>query len=154
MDDRAVATWQVGRPLRAFRAVAVTCPHGFPAVTEQAATAEDGTPFPTTYWLTCPWLAAAISRIEAAGGVRRWTHETETDPALARSRVAADAEQRRLRPELDAGVGGATRGGGLKCLHAHAAYALARPGYELGERILGEVGERWCADARCSAAGG
>ena len=43
-----------------------------------------------------------------------------------------------LRPELDLGVGGArSDAGSLKCLHAHVAFALARPGYELGERILG-----------------
>jgi len=59
-------------------------------------------------------------------------------------------EQRRLRPELPGGIGGQTRHGGLKCLHAHAAFALARPGYELGERILAEVEPLWpercCSD--------
>lgn len=154
MDEQAVATWQLGRPLRAFRGVAVSCPHGYPAVTEQAAFADDGTPFPTTYWLTCPWLSAAVSRIEAAGGVQRWTLAAEADPALADSRERADAEQRRLRPELDAGIGGATRGRGLKCLHAHVAFALARPGYDLGERMLAEVDARWCPDARCVSATG
>ncbi len=65
-------------------------------------------------------------------------------PELATSLAAAHDEQRRVRPELDLGVGGARAGaGGLKCLHAHAAFALARPGYELGERILGEVEPLW-----------
>jgi hypothetical protein len=31
----------------------------------------------------------------------------------------------------------------LKCLHAHAAFALARPGYLLGERILAELEPLW-----------
>jgi len=48
-------------------------------------------------------------------------------------------------------VGGATRGGSLKCLHAHAAFALARPGYELGDRILADAGELWPRDACCTA---
>jgi hypothetical protein len=49
-----------------------------------------------------------------------------------------------LRPELDLGVGGARPGaGGLKCLHAHVAFALAQPGYELGEQILAEVDFAW-----------
>jgi hypothetical protein len=64
----------------------------------------------------------------------------------------ADALQRRLRPELDVGIAGTKSPGNLKCLHAHAAFALARPGYELGDEILGEVEERWCPDARCTAA--
>ena len=80
MDDRLVVGWQIGRRPRAFRRVAVRCAHGYPAVTEQAARAEGGTPFPTTYWLTCPWLVAALARVEAAGGVERWSSAAAADP--------------------------------------------------------------------------
>jgi hypothetical protein len=104
------------------------------------------------YWLTCPWLVEAIARVEAAGGVERWSHEAAQNPELGKSLAAADAEQRRLRPELPVGIGGSRNPGALKCLHAHAAFALARPGYELGERILADAGERWCPDARCGRA--
>jgi hypothetical protein len=149
MDDEAVVSWQLGRPARAFRRVACRCVHGFPAATEQASHADDGTPFPTTYWLTCPWLVAAVSRLEAAGGVARWSEAAAREPALAASLARADEEQRLLRPELDAGIGGSRNPAQLKCLHAHVAFALARPGYDLGERILAEAGERWCPDARC-----
>ena len=152
MDDERVVSWQLGRPARAFRAVAVRCAHGFPAVTEQAPYGDDGTPFPTTYYLTCPWLVAGISRIEAGGGVERYSRAAVEEPALAHSLAAADAQQRRLRPEFDVGIAGSRKPANLKCLHAHAAFALARPGYDLGERILAEVPERWCPDARCAAA--
>jgi hypothetical protein len=121
-------------------------------VSEQAAFTADGTPFPTMYWLTCPWLVAAIDRVEAAGGVRRYSDAARDDPGLGRSLAQAHAEQRALRPELDAGVGGGRRHGSIKCLHAHAAFALVRPGYALGERILSEVDEPWCPDARCGTA--
>jgi hypothetical protein len=152
MDDQAVVSRQLGRPARSFRRVAVRCPHGFPAVTEQPALTDDGSPFPTTYYLTCPWLVAALARSEAGGGVGRWSRAAAADPALGASLARADAEQRRLRPELDVGIAGTRSPGALKCLHAHAAFALARPGYELGERILDEAGERWCPDARCAGA--
>jgi uncharacterized protein len=148
MDQEIVAR-QLGRPPRAFRGVAVRCPFGKPAVAEQEPFDADGRPFPTQYYLTCPFLVAAISRLEAAGGVDRWTRAAASDPGLAASLAAAQAEQRRLRPELDAGIGGSTRGGSLKCLHAHAAFALARPGYELGERILAELPSRW-PDSCCT----
>jgi hypothetical protein len=154
MDDRAIVSWQLGRPSRPFRAVSVRCPHGYPAVTEQPAFGPEGDPFPTTFYLTCPWLVAAIARCEAGRGVARWTEATASDPALAASRAKADADQRALRPELPGGIGGSRPGGTLKCLHAHAAFALARPGYLLGERILEDAGERWCPDGRCAAAGG
>jgi hypothetical protein len=152
MDDGRVVSWQLGRPARPFRRVAVRCPHGFPAVTEQAPFDEDGKPFPTTYYLTCPWLVAALARVEAGGGVERWSQEAASDPGLGASLERADREQRALRPELDVGIGGTRAPRNLKCLHAHAAFALARPGYELGEAVLAEAGERWCPDARCGAA--
>jgi hypothetical protein len=154
--DRATVARQLGREPRAYRRVAVRCPFGRPAVTEQHPYAPDGEPFPTTYYVTCRHLVAAISRIEAGGGVERWTDAAAHDPELAASRTAADVDQRRLRRELangetgldggaslDLGVGGAGRTGSLKCLHAHGAFALARPGYALGERILAEVTPLW-----------
>lgn len=147
-----MVSWQLGRPVRALKRVAVRCPYGFPAVTEQAPFGENGEPFPTTYYLTCPWLVAAVSRVEAAGGVERFSRAAQADPELGRSLEQADAEQRRIRPELDVGIGGTRDPWNLKCLHAHAAFALARPRYELGERILEAAGERWCPDARCERA--
>ena len=154
--DREVVARQLGRVPRAFRRVAVRCPFGRPAVTEQQPYTPDGEPFPTTYYVTCRHLVAAISRLEADAGVERWSARVDTEPALADSRARADAEQRRIRRELaagetgrdggaslDLGVAGARRTGSLKCLHAHAAFALARPGYELGERILADVDPLW-----------
>ena len=149
-SDRAVVERQLGRAPRALRRVAVRCPFGRPAVTEQSAYDDTGRPFPTTFWLTCPHLVAAVSRLEAAGGVERWSERVRSDRELASSLAAATAEQRRLRPELPVGIGGASRGGSLKCLHAHAAFALARPGYELGDRMLAELPSLWPRDRCCS----
>jgi len=151
MDDLEIVARQLGRPPRAFRRVAVRCPFGLPAVTEQEPFDERGAPFPTQFWVTCPHLVAQISRLEAAGGVERWTRAAVDDAALRASLGRAHAEQRSLRPELPGGVAGATRGGSLKCLHAHAAFALARPPYELGDRILADVGELWPQTACCTA---
>ncbi len=158
MDDRAIVARQLGRTPRAFRRVVARCPFGRPAVTEQEPYTEGGEPFPTTYYLTCPHLVAAVSRLEAAGGVERWSAVVAADPQLASSLRRATDEQRRIRRELAAGRAGADGGasldlgiGGsrtpfrLKCLHAHVAFALARPGYELGERMLAELGEPWPA---------
>ncbi len=143
MTDEEIVERQLGRTPRAFRGVAVRCPFGRPAVTEQAPFDDAGHPFPTQFWVTCPFLVAAISRLEAAGGVERWSRAAADDSELAASLAAAQDAQRRERPELDAGIGGSTRAGSLKCLHAHAAFALARPGYELGDRILAELPSLW-----------
>src|SRR5262245_8448866 len=120
MDDRAVVAQQIGRQPRAFRRVAVRCPFGRPAVTEQAPVDDSGRPFPTTYYLTCPHLVAAVSRLEAAGGVERWSAAATADAQLAQSRADANEDQRRVRrelagdhddPSLELGVGGAGRHG-------------------------------------------
>jgi uncharacterized protein len=160
VDDRAVVERQLGRPPRALLRVAARCPWGRPAVTEQAPFGAGGDPFPTTYYLTCPHLVTAISRIEAAGGVERWTRAAAEEPALRASLERANAEQRVVRrvladgvegPGLDLGIGGSSRSGSLKCLHAHAAFALARPGYELGERILAELVGLWPEEGCCTS---
>jgi hypothetical protein len=165
MDDRELVERQLGRRPRAFRRVVKRCPFGAPGVTEQAAYDESGDPFPTTYYVTCPHLVAAISRLEAAGGVERWSETAQAEPDLAESLARATTEQRRIRSELAAGepgsdggaslelgIGGSRTPEQLKCLHAHAAFALARPGYELGERILAEIDPLWprtcCMNAR------
>lgn len=163
MDDAAIVARQLGRPPRAFRRVACRCPHGFPAVTEQDPYDSSGEPFPTTYYLTCRHLVAAIARVEAAGGVERWSRAALEDPGLADSLERSTEDQRLVRHELagdrrgrdggtslELGIGGSGSRGHLKCLHAHAAFALARPGYLLGEQILSEIEPLWPPDRCCS----
>jgi uncharacterized protein len=155
-DDRSTVAKQLGRAPRAFRRVAVRCPFGQPAVTEQWPYDEAGDPFPTTYYLTCPQLVAAVSRLEAAGGVERFGELAESDPRLGRSLQEATERQRGLRralanrraesdrgSSLELGIGGSRDPRRLKCLHAHAAFALAQPGYELGQEIISEVQPLW-----------
>ena len=160
MDDRAIVESQLGREPRAFLRVGVRCPFGAPAVTVQAPYDSAGAPFPTTFYLTCRHLVAAVARLEAAGGIERWSELAAVDEGLARSLEEATAEQRVIRRELaqgrvgreqgdtlDLGIGGTANPQRLKCLHAHVAFALARPGYELGERIYAEIEPKW--PARC-----
>jgi uncharacterized protein len=162
-EDRAVVARQLGREPRAFRRVVVRCPFGLPAVTEQAPYDVAGEPFPTTYYLTCRFLVAAVARLEAAGGVERWTDLARDDAELRASLEQATELQRRIRRSLAEeatgrdrggslalGIGGAARPERLKCLHAHVAFALAQPGYALGERILGELEPLW--PERCCSA--
>src|SRR5438876_2252145 len=102
MDDRTVVEQQLGRPPRAFRRVVRRCPFGRPAVTEQEPYDASGEPFPTTYYLTCRNLVAAVARLEAAGGVARFGAAAAGDPVLRTSLERATDEQRGLRRELAA----------------------------------------------------
>lgn len=162
-SDRDLVARQIGREPRAFHRVAVRCPWGMPAVTEQQPYGSDGAPFPTTYYLTCRHLVAAVSRIEAAAGVERWSAAVAADPELRASVERANDLQRQVRRELAAGlpvsdggaslelgIGGTRKPDRLKCLHAHVAFALAHPGYALGEGVLAELPERWPSAGCCS----
>ena len=161
MEDAAVIEVQLGRPPRGGVRVRVRCPHGRPAVVEQDAYLAGGEPFPTTYYLTCPHAVSQIDRLEAAGGVDRYERLLEEDAALHASYVAAARRQRALRrpaaemadggQSLRLGIAGVGRDGAVKCLHAHAAFALAEPGYELGMRILAEAEPVYPADRCCCA---
>ena len=152
---------QLGRPPRAVAGVAVRCPHGRPAVVEQRSYTDDGEPFPTLYYLTCPSAVARLSALEDAGGVDRYEQLVRDDPALAESyRAGADRQRELRRPaahmrdggaSLRLGIAGTARDGAVKCLHAHAAFALAEPGYAVGGRILDEAAPLYPAGGCCSA---
>jgi hypothetical protein len=127
--ERRVVEAQIGRPLRGSVAVAARCPYGLPLAVRTAPKLEDGTPFPTLYWLTCPAARAAVGRLEAAGWNTRLTERVDAEPELAAGQQAA---HRRYVAQRDA-VGGPLPGdpgaGGLpgrvKCLHALYADEVA-----------------------------
>jgi hypothetical protein len=162
--DREAIEAQLGRAPRALERVAWRCPHGGPAVIEQRPYAEDGTPFPTTWWISCRYLARAVARLESGGGVARANDALAAEPDLAADRARAEARLQRRRHALagaavghdrdggavlDAGIGGGRPGGPVKCLHAHAAVALAAGPYALGERILAEAATEPWPDRCC-----
>jgi hypothetical protein len=127
-DERGIVERQLGRPPRALVAVAHRCPCGQPDVVETSPRLEDGTPFPTLYYLTCPRLASAIGTLEAAGLMREQTARLAQDPEL-RARYESAAEDyvaRRDRLEVLEDVpaqgGMPTR---VKCLHVLVAHSLA-----------------------------
>jgi uncharacterized protein len=161
VDDLDVIERQLGRPARGVVGVAARCPHGRPAVVEQASYLEDGTPFPTTFYLTCPAAVERLSRLESAGGVARYEALARDDAAVGQELRAGRRAQSRLRrpaprmrdggASLDLGIGGVAREGAVKCLHAHAAFALARPDYAFGRRVLAEVEPLFPVEGCCSA---
>jgi uncharacterized protein len=148
-NDRDLVARQLGREPRAFAAVAARCPFGRPAAIRQHSYLDSGEPFPTTFYLTCPAAVAAIGRLEDAGGVGRHQRLIAEDPQTGESYRQATELQRSLRApaprmlddgaSLCLGIGGTARDGAVKCLHAHAAFALGAPGYALGARILAEA---------------
>ncbi|MGY1601026.1 DUF501 domain-containing protein [Geodermatophilus sp. SYSU D00815] len=152
--ERDVVARQLGRPPRALAAVAHRCPCGQPDVVETSPRLEDGTPFPTLYYLTCPRAAAAASRLESAGRMREWQDELATDPDLAaRYRAAHEVylAERDARGELPTRNTAGGMPDRIKCLHALAGHALAAgPGVNpIGDRAVDAMGE-WWANGPCA----
>jgi hypothetical protein len=139
-DHDAVAK-QLGREPLSFR-VAARCPFGLPSVIENERTRE----MPTSFWVTCPSLVAAISRVESTGGVRE-AREALGEPVVE----GVHAEHRSRYGTRVAGVReGAT--GSVKCLHAftalHVSGAIPNP---VAEWTLGRIGNPYPEDRCCTA---
>ena len=148
--DAAAVEVQLGRPPRGLRDVAHRCPCGLPAVVRTAPRLTDGTPFPTLYYLTCSRLSSRIGGLEAVGRMREMTERLADHPELAaayrRAHEAYLAERDAIEP-LGTGVSAGGMPDRVKCLHVHAAHALAAgPGVNpFGDEVLAEVGEWWAA---------
>jgi hypothetical protein len=154
-QDRVAVRAQLGRPPRGMVAVAHRCPCGLPDVVTTAPKLEDGTPFPTMYYLTCPRAAGAIGTLEASGMMREMTERLGTDPELAAAHRRAHEDYLRRRAELGdvPQIDGISAGGmpdRVKCLHVLVAHALAAgPGVNpLGDEALAALPE-WWAEGPC-----
>ncbi|MBB3050554.1 hypothetical protein FHS23_001549 [Prauserella isguenensis] len=127
--DREIIAEQLGRPPRALRAVAARCPSGHPSVVQTSPRLEDGTPFPTLYYLTCPNLNSLVGGLEARGVMREMTERLDSDEELAAAYLRAHEEYLAERDAIDP-LGHEVTAGGMpkrvKCLHVHLAHTLAR----------------------------
>ena len=165
VSDRHVIAMQLGREPQGRWSVACRCPYGYPQVIRVAPIVA-GRPFPTLYWLTCPFLRAAISRLEADGWVKRLEARMRTTTELAaamdnahdrywqeRNGLLSGAQRERLAPEFEGrGIGGIADRRYLKCLHLHAAHALAGEN-PIGKIVLERLAEQFCdrKEVICSA---
>jgi hypothetical protein len=151
-DLQAVAL-QLHRPPRATRTVAHRCGCGLPDVVETAPRLDDGTPFPTLYYLTCPRLRSAIGRLEASGLMREMTERLGTDSDLAARYRAAHEAYLARRDQIEP-LGTTITAGGMpervKCLHVLVAHSLAAGRWvnPLGDEVLDRLDE-WWADGPC-----
>ncbi len=153
--DLDVLAEQLGRVPRGVVRVAARCVCGRPTVVVTAPRLDDGTPFPTLYYLTSPPATAAISALEATGIMKAMTARIAEDDELRAAHRAAHQAYLADREELGhvEEIEGISAGGmpdRVKCLHALAAHALAAgPGVNpIGDETLELVAGTWRPD-RC-----
>ena len=150
--DQAVIEAQLGRPPRAIHEIGHRCPCGNPDVVATEPRLDDGTPFPTTFYLTCPRAASMIGTLEASGLMKEMSDRLDSDPELARAYQRAHESYLAVResighvPEI-AGVSAGGMPDRVKCLHVLAGQALAQgQGVNpLGDEVLELLGEFWSA---------
>lgn len=148
--DLAAVESQLGRTPRGIVGIAHRCPCGAPDVVRTLPRLPDGTPFPTTYYLTCPRVTSAIGTLEASGLMREMEARLAEEPELAAGYRAAheaylaDREALGQVDEID-GISAGGMPDRVKCLHVLAAHALAAgPGVNpLGDEVLARLGEWW-----------
>ncbi|WP_414943893.1 DUF501 domain-containing protein [Amycolatopsis sp. cmx-11-32] len=126
--DREIIADQLGRAPRALRAVAARCPSGHPSVVQTSPRLDDGTPFPTLYYLTCPKLTSLVGTLEASGLMKEMTDRLAEDPELASAYQRTHESYLAERDAIDS-LGHEVSAGGMpgrvKCLHVHLAHTLA-----------------------------
>jgi hypothetical protein len=160
LEDEQVIAAQLGRPPRGVHSIAHRCPCGNPDVVATEPRLPNGTPFPTTYYLTCPRASSRIGTLEASGLMREMQDRLGTDEELAagyrsahesyladRAAIGAAADQD--VPEIE-GISAGGMPDRVKCLHVLAAHALAKgPGVNpLGDEVLEALGA-WWANGAC-----
>lgn len=143
LAEEAVVAGLLGRSPRGRFQVVVRDGRGLPLVLRNDPLLSDGTPMPTRWWLVGRAARTAVSRLEAAGGVRQ--AEAAVDPtalASAHARYAAERDAAlpagHAGPRPAGGVGGARRG--VKCLHAHLAWHLAGGDDPVGRWVVARLG--------------
>ncbi|MHA7222267.1 DUF501 domain-containing protein [Arthrobacter sp. RHLT1-20] len=159
--DLDVLSRQLGRPVRDVVEIPARCICGNPLVAATSPRLSNGTPFPTTFYLTHPVITAAVSRLEAAGLMNQMNERLGADDALAGGYRAAHEAYLASRSGIGArsGIGpvpeidGISAGGmptRVKCLHVLVGHSLAAgPGVNpLGDEALAAISEWWTKD-RC-----
>ncbi len=160
-EDIKIVSHQLGRTPKNIIQIARRCSYGFPVVIESSPVLE-GKPFPTIYWLTCPYLRYQVSRLESNGGVARFEGLLSKSPKLYAEYVEAHLKSKEKAVELaqnapnsvlkrlsKCGMGGIEDFEHIKCLHMHVAYHIGGIKNPVGRMILCELKNVECNNGIC-----
>jgi len=129
-SDIEVVSAQLGRPARDIVGIPARCVCGNPLVVVTHPRLEDGTPFPTLYYLTQPAATQAASRLEAEGKMAEYQDRLAEDEDARQAYRLAHETFLATRAQLGAieEIEGISAGGmptRVKCLHSLMAHSLS-----------------------------
>lgn len=128
--DTEVVSAQLGRPARDIVGISARCVCGNPLVVVTHPRLEDGTPFPTLYYLTQPAATQAASRLEAEGKMVEYQERLDQDEQAREAYRGAHKSFLATRAQLGVveEIAGISAGGmptRVKCLHSLMAHSLS-----------------------------
>lgn len=161
--EKNIVYRQLGRFPRGMVAVGARCVCGRPLAVITRPCLEDGTPFPTTCYLTSPESVKAVSRLEAQGIMREFNERLQSDESFAEHYMQAHQTYLRFRHVLAERLGDSEEhiasmsAGGMptrvKCLHAIVAQTLVMGAHinPVGDEVLAAIRDEFAPDVcRCT----
>ena len=149
--EKQIVELQIGRKLRSESKVVSKCHLNLPTVIEVPPNLDDGTPFPTTFWLTCPMYNKKIGSLESNGMIKDLDEQLDNNSLLRAQWEDRQKSYKEYREKLkdkksainpQGGVGGAANS--IKCLHAHTADELATNQNIIGKIVIETLGSFNC----------
>ncbi|MCD6450717.1 MAG: DUF501 domain-containing protein [Thermotogaceae bacterium] len=153
-SDLEIVRAQISREDAVFCEVIYRCSFGFPVVIKSLPE-KNGKPFPTLYWLTCPYLRKEVAKLEEKNFIRKYEEIIQKDSEFRRKLLEAHKETIKRRNELvkdekikrlleGVGTGGIRDFTKVKCLHLHLADFLAGIDNPVGESIWNMIEKKEC----------
>ena len=166
--DFEIVSRQLGRKIKNRFWVVKRCKYGYPVVVKTDPIGPMG-PFPTLFWLTCPFLRREIGKFESMGYIKKYQNLLKTDRKLMCEYLLAHRKTREMRlklakelhPNVDLsdplfsslfnGIGGILNLETIKCLHLQVANYLGGVENPVGRLIVTEELETlYCDSFFCS----
>ncbi|MDZ7671518.1 MAG: DUF501 domain-containing protein [Halanaerobiales bacterium] len=150
---------QINRRPEGIKEISKCCPFGYPAVIKVYPFFYKRV-FPTTYWLTCPYLNKNISRLEDSNWIDKLQNKVDSNYELKSKLEAAHINYAKQRMNMldkkeiekikkisedilytlkNSGVGGIKDKKGIKCLHTHVADFLVNNLNPVGKIVFNKV---------------
>ena len=159
----------IGREISNCIEVVKTCPHGIPHGIPQVIKSypiKDNKPFPTLYWLVCPYLCEEVAKLESKGMITYFEELIEKNSEFKKKMFMAHCTEIRVRLEIlgeaitdlspsmqskmrNTGIGGITDFSKVKCLHLHLASFLGGQDNPVGAEVSKMIDSCCCSDFAC-----
>ncbi|HOL87016.1 MAG TPA: DUF501 domain-containing protein [Defluviitoga tunisiensis] len=158
---------QLNRKVDNILSITLRCKYNYPQVI-QCYPLKDNKPFPTLYWVTCPYLVEVVSKLESESLIATLEKKVFENSELKEQLFQAHLEEikkrviilgdqieqlpRNIKKKIEeSGIGGTADFNKIKCLHMHLASFLSKEPNPIGQIVSNMISEKNCLDERCKS---